>query len=443
MDPPPCIQARDAQRDLTVGETTLSIIKTVHAVKLPRPRPRHIAATGYLLLSAQMLNSFPGNSEYTIPKMNSEEITRTVKLKLETSNTKNQKVREKIEEWQNIADRISQLLPTFPEYRWGDTNDSHLFRLVKNEFPDHDLKAHTAYEAAYKVTEAFGSWKQRGKEGENPRGRFGDANYMRFAHDDFEIESNENGYGVKIGLEPYNAEWFHVNAGDYQREYLSGLTEGEMDNGSGELHLHDKGELFLHLTAKWEVDVLDMEEVDNTVGVDLGESVLYTAAVVNGEEVLEVEMETGQEFRHYRERLERKREKAMEKGDLRGVKESKGDRERYTEHITDVASRRIVDLAKDHQPSAILLEDLKHYRETAEDPIHDWPFAKLQEKILYKATEEGIPAKKVDPSYTSITCRKCGSQDSKFRNGDDFQCLECGYEVHADVNAAINIAYSE
>jgi putative transposase len=40
----------------------------------------------------------------------------------------------------------------------------------------------------------------------------------------------------------------------------------------------------------------------------------------------------------------------------------------------------------------------------------------------------------------SSSCRKCGETNPAMRDGDAFECWGCGYEVHADVNAAINIA---
>lgn len=39
-----------------------------------------------------------------------------------------------------------------------------------------------------------------------------------------------------------------------------------------------------------------------------------------------------------------------------------------------------------------------------------------------------------------MICRECGETNPQFRDGDDFGCWECGYEVHTDLNAAINIA---
>ena len=46
---------------------------------------------------------------------------------------------------------------------------------------------------------------------------------------------------------------------------------------------------------------------------------------------------------------------------------------------------------------------------------------------------------KVNPAYTSQTCRQCGHVDKKNRKGTEFKCTECGHADDADVNAALNI----
>ena len=50
-----------------------------------------------------------------------------------------------------------------------------------------------------------------------------------------------------------------------------------------------------------------------------------------------------------------------------------------------------------------------------------------------------MEVRKVNPAYTSQTCRQCGHVDKKNRNGTDFKCTECGHADDADVNAALNI----
>ena len=58
----------------------------------------------------------------------------------------------------------------------------------------------------------------------------------------------------------------------------------------------------------------------------------------------------------------------------------------------------------------------------------------------YKAKWQGKTFVKVDPAYTSQTCSDCGciSKDNR-KSQSKFQCIECGFESNADVNAAKNI----
>lgn len=60
----------------------------------------------------------------------------------------------------------------------------------------------------------------------------------------------------------------------------------------------------------------------------------------------------------------------------------------------------------------------------------------LRDKLAYKAAD----LIEVDPAYTSQTCHSCGhiSAESR-RSQSDFQCVRCGHQSNADVNAALNI----
>jgi len=223
---------------------------------------------------------------------------------------------------------------------------------------------------------------------------------------------------------------------------LKRATDPDNDarTGSGELHLHDDGTLYCHLSVTWPVETYEAGDLSTTVGVDLNADPLTVAAVVCGDDVHAVEFESGGEYRHHRERVKQRRDEAMEAGNLKAIRDARLNYRRYTDHITNVASRGVVDLAVKHAPCEIHLEDLTNYRETADNPIHDWPYAEIQEKITAKAREEGLPVQLIDPRGTSMTCRQCGEENPAMRDGREFECWECGYEVHADVNAAINIA---
>lgn len=381
--------------------------------------------------------------------MKTESITRTAICKLATSNRKNERVRENIDQWQTLARRMAELMPSMPPYRWGaGTTDTHLYRMTVRE---HDalglnLYAANAHEAAKKVGEAFSSWRENGQRGIRPIGRFGDGDYARYRADYLEVVENDRGWGVKFKLIPRTpAEWFQIIDGPYQREYLSAVSAGEASTGSAELHLHADGSLFCHLTVKREIEVLTDDDVTRWVGVDLGERVIYAAAAVDeaGDGDVAVDVEPGREFRHHRERLKRHRYELSKAGDIRAVRATR-DLRRYTDQMTHVTARQIIDFALEQEAGGIRVENLTGWRSRAvwddDDYIHDWPHHELRDKIKAKATESGLEFEQILPAGTSITCRKCGQEDTAARNGLQFSCRRCGYEVHADVNAAINIA---
>lgn len=368
-----------------------------------------------------------------------ESVTETVVLPLETSQRKNGVIQTAVDEFQAMCSYMADMLPSLEPHERNPQNPT-LYRMLTREFPtdEREVAAKVALAASRHVVAAYESRRQRGDGGDRPT--FGDGSYFMIDNQQLSIVENDRGYGLKANFIPYNPEWFHITTRPYTREYLERIVDGEASYGTGEFRLSDDGTLTLHLPVSWDVEVYKADDVTRHVGVDIGENVIYAAAVVGTDGVVDVEMQSGREFRHYRERLKTKRSELMQNDDLRGVKATREEQERYTEQVLDTASRAVVELAVKHAPCAIRLEQLTHYRRTARDPIHDWPFAMLQEKIAYKARAEGIPVETVNPRDTSITCRKCGQATPEFRDGADFSCRRCGYEVHADVNAAINIA---
>lgn len=371
------------------------------------------------------------------------DVTRTIRIKLETSQTKLETVRTGIDAYQQVAAHMADVLPSYPPYEWNLQN-TQMYYQAKRGLPDDDTNYKTtlAQMAKNDVVESYTSWRERGEDGARPLGDFGDASYLSLRHDDCELHENNRGWGVKTSFISYNPVWFHLRPGEYQREFLERVTDPDdpASAGSAEVHLHDDETLYLHQTITWPVEVYQPDSVSTTVGVDLNDDPLVCMAVVTQDGVEDVEMESGSKYRHHRERVKQRRAAAMSENNLKAVKDARLQYRRYTDHITNVASRRVVDLAEEHAPAVIHIEDLTHYRETAKDPIHDWPFAEIQEKIAYKSREAGLPVKSIDPRNTSITCRRCGETNPAMRNGDEFECWECGYEVHADVNAAVNIA---
>ncbi len=120
-----------------------------------------------------------------------------------------------------------------------------------------------------------------------------------------------------------------------------------------------------------------------------------------------------------------------------------GDREsRCAEGYLHCISKDLVQEAITHDCSTIAFEDLIDIRDRmpAAKVFHAWACRRLYEYVEYKAAEFGIMTKQVDPAYTSQRCSKCGHTERGNRPKQErFCCQKCGYEVHADYNAAKNI----
>jgi putative transposase len=72
--------------------------------------------------------------------------------------------------------------------------------------------------------------------------------------------------------------------------------------------------------------------------------------------------------------------------------------------------------------------------------IHDAGWKVLLSFIAYKAEEAGRELITVDPRHMSQTCSRCEhvSKDNRLTQAE-FRCQACGFQAHADTNAAVNI----
>lgn len=72
--------------------------------------------------------------------------------------------------------------------------------------------------------------------------------------------------------------------------------------------------------------------------------------------------------------------------------------------------------------------------------ILDPGWGEFRRQLEYKQAWRGGIVVAVDPRNTSRTCPACGHVDKGNRRTQSrFECVECGFTAHADVNAAINI----
>ena len=116
-------------------------------------------------------------------------------------------------------------------------------------------------------------------------------------------------------------------------------------------------------------------------------------------------------------------------------------------------SRDVINFALQARAATIQMEDLSGYGKDEEGNVKPenkflqsrWSYFELQSMIKYKAAKCGIKVNLIAPAYTSQTCSWCGQMG--LRESTSFvcqnpECKQYGKDIHADYNAARNIARS-
>ena len=200
------------------------------------------------------------------------------------------------------------------------------------------------------------------------------------------------------------------------------------------------GRWYLHIVVTLPTPLLWPSEA--IMGVDLGlaqPAVTSTPAFLGERRWKDIE---GQRFKLKRQ-LQRKGTPSAK----RHLRHLRGKQARFRKDCDHVLSKQIVQSCE--PGTTIVIENLtdirsrtKIWRKTATARrVHSWSFAQVRSFIAYKAEERGCTVAAVDPRHTSQTCSCCGHQArNNRRSRGRFVCRSCGFELHADLNAARNLA---
>lgn len=233
---------------------------------------------------------------------------------------------------------------------------------------------------------------------------------------------------------------------------LHKIIDKEYKVGQSSLQFDRNNNLILNLNLDIPDKVKAEVVKDRVLGVDLG--IKYPAYMCLSDDTYKREhIGIIDDFLRIREQMQDRRRKLQH--DLKFIKGGKGrkkktqaldrlrDKEKnFATTYNHMISKNVVEFAKKHQCEYIHLEKLTKdgFNNTI---LRNWSYYQLQQYIEYKAEREGIKVRYIDPSYTSQTCARCGHIDKENRQTQEkFICTECGFELNADHNAAINIARS-
>ncbi len=211
------------------------------------------------------------------------------------------------------------------------------------------------------------------------------------------------------------------------------------------LHKRD-GTYYLHVAVKKDVDPADSSDDESENGVVLGVdlnvdgsvAVTSTGAFLGNADYLT----------HRRDEYERRRGNLQQTGTRSAHLTIKSIGSRFARWSADYlhrVSNALVQEARENNCTAIAFENLKHIRKRISNAskFQQWAFRELHRHVEYKAEEYGIDVDDVAPAYTSQRCShgECGFTHEDNRDGDEFECLKCGKQLHSDYNAARNIGW--
>jgi putative transposase len=209
--------------------------------------------------------------------------------------------------------------------------------------------------------------------------------------------------------------------------------------------VYKKGKFYLFQTV--DIPDEDVEDVEEFIGVDFG---LTDIVVTSGGG-----KQSADWVNSYREQRQKVRKSIQSKGTKgrthsckRGcaklLKRLKGKEKTTATIINHTIAKRIV-LAAKAEHKGIAIEDLTNIRFTSKrrnkkfrTKLGRWSFGQLRSFIEYKAKLHGVNLIVVEPRYTSQTCSCC--HHIGVRKNKSFKCPNCGNDMDADINAAINIA---
>lgn len=214
------------------------------------------------------------------------------------------------------------------------------------------------------------------------------------------------------------------------------------------IHIGRDGKLVA--TASITIEVPDPKP-GKPVGVDLNATNAVVAVNLSGDIFFETGLATRVRNKRTRKTVRQLQIKLVAKkavgGQTRSVRRTLKrlgrKRSNRTKDFARNVAKRLVTWAGDG--ATLVFEKLKFdrrrkdYRQKAgtRRKLSEWPRGLILQAAKNRAELVGSTVVQVDPAYTSQTCSVCGNLGD--RNRHSFSCSMCGCELHADVNAAINI----
>jgi len=359
---------------------------------------------------------------------------RTAVIKLDTHEGVDAHLRETVEQFKHCAN-------TATKWCWHGDDGYHVTSKAKAERALYDqLKTSTDLTANFvqkgirRAVEAVKSGVERLKRGEDTSKPYFSADSVVYDKRSATFHRDH----VSLSTVDGRVECDYILPNDSETPPTKYISDEDFEFRMAHLQYRN-GDWYLHASMQKETqEEPPQSDIGHrtVLGVDLG--VTNLAVTSTGT------FWSADEYNHWRREYKKRRGNLHQCGSRHAHEniQSVGQKEtgRFEIYLHSVANELIAE-AIENSCSHIVFEDLTHIREEIPDATwqHIWAFRRLFEYVDYKATEQDVEVVQVDPRNTSNRCSTCGFTHLDNRDGEEFASQQCGYENHADYNAAKNI----
>ena len=369
------------------------------------------------------------------------EVRRTAPVKLDVPDERREDFHESAQQFLYCANRAAEFCWDNTDYRQCVTANSTARDALYDELRDEtDLTANLVQEAIRRAVQAVTSCVERWKQGKRvSRPEF---TSWSMVYD----KRSATFYRNKVSLSTVNGrvECDFELPSDSPTPYEQYVLSKDFEFRASTLQYDNTtDEFYFHITTRKYDGDTDTEVSADTghqtvLGIDLGVSSLAVSSTGR--------FWNGDNYDHWCREFEKRRGEMQQCGTqaahnalLRLGKREEAWRKQYLHAVAN----EIVTEAVEHECDVIVFEDLTDIRERLPQAKwhHIWAFRRLYEYVEYKGPEQGVSVEQVEPNHTSQRCSRtdCGFTHEDNRDGEQFCCLKCGYEVNADYNAAKNV----
>lgn len=358
-----------------------------------------------------------------------KEITLVAKVKLYPTQVEKQLLYNALQRNREALNAVSQVA-----FKKGHTNANSLqketYEMVRRDFK---LGAQMACNVARCVAGKYKAIKTNGHSLEKPI-RFKKPELVYSYNRDFSIRKDGRlSLGTLSGRIVLS----------FERRGMTHFFDGKWRFKTMTLILK-KGTYYACFSMTQEVNVTDIEEIQQIIGIDLGINFLFVS--YDGEKTSFV---NGREIKDRRAKYKRLRKSLQKKQTSSARRRLRQVGQRENRWMRDVNHQVTKALVTQYGSRALyVIEDLTNVRKATERVRRknryltvSWSFYQFRLFLTYKAERTGAHIIAVNPKYTSQKCPRCNHTEKANRNKKvhTFCCRTCGYTSNDDRIGAMNL----